>query len=187
MANLTPLSNSCTSVTGGVYRIYLAKADQITSMDLSGTHYNNITFVDGGESDGTPALIADSFELFEFEMDQAEYRQNISRENGAYAVEHEVEFFTKGWTEAQRVSLDELMQAGCGLVAIVVNRNAPAGTNDQWVVGYSENFGLLRPLYLESDSLTSGREFTDQTGSTVVLKSMDNERARRFVGTIPVV
>lgn len=160
MAISADLSNSCAAKTGGASKIWLLNADEITSQT---------SLLDVWVGIGTSG---DAY-AFEFELDTAEYRFTSSRENGSIKVEHEVEFFTKGLSDAQRARLQEIAEQNCGIVAIVKDNEGV-----KWVVGMSVDFTTERPLYMESIAGSTGKEMTDLTGSTVILKSVDNAFAQ---------
>ena len=161
------LSNSCAAKTGGASKIWLFDADGATFASWAET------------SNEWDTLVTGTSHIFEFELDSAEYRFNSSRENGSIKVEHEVEFFTKGLSTAQRDRLQEIAEQNCGLFAIVKDNEG-----NRWMVGASTDFGLERPLYMESIAGTSGKEMTDLTGSTVVLKSTDNAFSKLVASSI---
>ena len=151
--------------------IYLANVGDITSFTLTGSEYSAVTM------NGTAV-----FYKYEFEQDTAEIRENGSFENGSTAITHELELLLPKMETTQRDAIQALFdQSPCGLIAIAKDSNG-----NQWVLGYSENFLKERPLKINSDATTSGKGLTDLNGSTIVLQSIDNEKARRFTGTVPV-
>jgi hypothetical protein len=55
----------------------------------------------------------------------------------------------------------------------------------KWVAGYSENQLKERPLRLTSDTTVTGKGMTDLKGSTLVLSTTTNEKARTYTGADP--
>ena len=162
MGLTTGLSNSCVAKTGGLAKIWLMNADELTTA----------SWVEGSNV-WTTIVTTGAAHAFEFELDSAEYRFSQSRENGSVKIEHELELFTKGLSELQRASLQELVEQNCGLVAIAKDNEGL-----KFVIGYSTDFTNERPLYADSVAGGSGKEMTDLVGSTIILKSVDNAFAK---------
>lgn len=172
MAITAGLTLACEERSGGVKAIYLANQEDVTSFPLAGTAY-----------DSPVMAVGKIFYKFEFEQDTAEIRENVVRENGSTSATHELEFFVPKMSQANRDAIQEIIdQSTCGIIAIVEDAN---GTS--WVLGYSENFTVDRPLKLSDDTATSGKLLTDLNGDTVTLASNDNEKMRTFTGTVPLV
>lgn len=167
------LTRVCQARSGGLVKVYLANASDITSFTLnSGTgEYTAVTMVAGKV-----------FYKFDFKQDSGERKEDGKMNDGAFSVEHSIEIFIEDLTQAIRQRMQDVADASaCGMVAIVEDANAR-----KWVVGYNEKFLLERPLKLDSNAAATGKAFTDPNGSTVTLKSMDNEYDRTFTGSIPV-
>lgn len=155
---------------GGVKEIHLANVDEVDSFTGAAGDYTAVTMV-----------ATNVFYKFEFEQDVAEYRENGEGVRGAKQVTHEVEFVLPGLTTAQRNSIQEIMDSSCGIIAIVTLANG-----ESFVAGYSEAFTKERPMYFLSDTTTSGQAILDPDQSTIVLQSIDADKAYTFSGTIPV-
>jgi len=165
------LSVPCESRSGGVATIFLTDRDNVASFTLTVDLYTAVVMVG-------PAV----FFKFEFEEDTAELRENGSLENGSTQMIHEIEFFVPKMTQTSRNRIQELFDSSaCGMIAIVEDNN-----NNFWVVGYSENFLLKKPLKMLTDASGSGKVFTDLNGHTVTVQSTDNEKMRTFTGAVPV-
>lgn len=161
----------CENNSGGAFRLYLADVASVTSATLTSGEWSAITM------NGVAV-----FYEYECEQDSIEFRENVSREGSSTKVEHEIEFYLPKMATLQRNAIQELIDNSvCGVLAIVVDSN-----EKKWFVGYSENFTKKRPLYLVSDTTATGKAFTDPNGSTVVLRSIDNEKSRVFTGTVAV-
>lgn len=167
-------TRACVARSGGLIRIYLANAADITSFTLNAStgEYTAATMVSGKV-----------FYKFDFRQDTGERRETAQiSEQGALSVDHFVEMYIEDLTQESRNRMQDIADAStCGMVAIVEDANAR-----KWVVGYNENFGIERPLRLQTMEGASGKAFTDPNGETVTLTSRDAEKDRTFTGTVPV-
>lgn len=165
-------AKACESISGGVLEIYLANSADVTSFTLTGSEYSAVTMQG-----------VTTFYKFEFVQDTAEIRENVARnDNGNIAVTHELEFYLPKMSTAQRDAIQEIIDCSpCGIVAIAKDSNG-----NYWVLGYNETALKERPMRILSDTTTSGQAFTDSNGSTIVMNSVDGEKARVFTGTVPV-
>lgn len=165
-------TKACESVSGGVLQIWLANEADVTSMTLTGTEYSAIV-MNG----------AAVFYEFQFTQDTAEIRENVARnDSGNISVTHELEFYLPKMSTTQRDAIQEIIDCSpCGIIAIAKDSNG-----NQWVQGYNETALKARPMRILTDTTTSGTSFSDSNGSTVVLQSIDGEKARVYTGTVPV-
>ena len=171
MSISSAFSLPCENNTGGLVNIWLTDKANVSSFTLSGSSYNAVTMVSSAV-----------FYKYEFEQDLAEYTNPASRENSSTLVNHNIEFYLTKMTATQRDANQSLFDSStCGMVAIVED-----GNTNKWVVGYSENFALARPLKIASTEGGTGKAFSDGNGTVVNLASSDNELARDFTGTVPV-
>jgi hypothetical protein len=171
MSISSSFSLPCSANTGGLSRIWLTDVDNVSSFTLSGGEYTAATMVSSAV-----------FYLFEFEQDTAAMRNNASRENYSTVVSHELEFYLTKLNTTQRNALQDIIDSStCGMIAIAETANT-----EKWVLGYSENHTVNRPLKLQSIESTTGAAFTDANGSTVILAGSDTEMPRVFTGTVPV-
>lgn len=165
----------CEAVSGGLVQAWLISANDLKEDGTS------VTIAGGVVTTITPKATK-IFKEFQFELDTAERRQTASLENGSLSILHEIEFFVKKLTSAQRNAIQEIYnESSCGIVAIVKDAN-----NLKWLVGYSEDFTTLRPLRLASGAELSGKAFTDLNGETVTVSGTDNTKDLEFTGTVPV-
>lgn len=173
MALTAGLTRVCSARSGGLIRLWLANVSDVTSFTVNSTtgEYTAVTMVSGKV-----------FYKFDFKQDSGERKEDGKMTNGAFSVDHSVEIYIEDLTQAIRQRMQDVADAStCGMVAIVEDANAR-----KWVVGYNEKFLLERPLKLDTNAGASGKAFTDSNGSTVTLKSLDNEHDRTFTGTVPV-
>ncbi len=172
MALTAGLSRVCTARSGGLITLYLANVDDVTSFTVAGTgEYTAVTMVSGKV-----------FYKFEFQQDSGERKNDAKNTNGATAIEHSIEFYLENLNQTIRNRLQDVADASaCGIIAIAKDANGI-----MWVEGYNEKFTKERPLKLDSGAMATGKAFTDPNGTTVMIKSTDNEFARTFTGSIPV-
>jgi hypothetical protein len=172
MALTAGYSRSCsTSSSGGCLQLWLGNMAELTSYTLDG---------DGTYSAQTMTTGSLMY-LFEFEQDTAEFREvvTVDEATGSVSVSQEIEFFLKKMTDTSRDAIQALIdESSCGLHAVVKD-----GNGTQWVLGYNEISTKFRPLRVLSDNSTTGKAFTDANGSTVILKCVNQEKARTFTGT----
>ncbi len=167
------LTRVCASRSGGLIRLWLANVSDVSSFTLNSStgEYTAVTMESGKV-----------FYKFDFKQDSGERKEDGKMTNGAYSVDHSVEVYLEDLTQAIRQRMQDVADASsCGMIAIVEDANAR-----KWVVGYNEKFLKERPLKLDSNAGASGKAFTDPNGTTVVLKSLDNELDRTFTGSVPV-
>ena len=159
----------CSAISGGISAVWLVDESNVTSFTLTGTAYSAYT------------LAASQFYKFEFSQDLAEWRETGSRENNAYLNLQELEFAFAGLGQVDRDHIEDIIDSStCGLVAIVKDSD---GT--KWVLGYSQSQGVERPLRLTSDTTLTGKGMSDLKGSTMVLSTDTNEKARTYTGADP--
>lgn len=167
------LTLSCAdkSTKGSIRAIYIANSDDLTSYTLGADEYASVTMV-----------ATKVFYKFEFRKDTAEFREEVTVENGVKLVTQEIEFFEPCMEQAKRDLLACLCE-GCGfqvLVELACNPGAP------FVVGYSEDTLKERDIEVVSISGTSGKAISDGSGYTVTLGTTATEMARTFTGVVPV-
>jgi len=161
----------CTSSTGGLVNIHISDKANILTFTLSGDEYTSVTMT-----------ASNVFFKYEFEQDTAAMRENASRESRSTVVVHEVEFYLTKMTTLQRNAIQAILDSSvCGVVVIAEDANS-----QKWVIGFSENQLLARPLKISTVEGTTGLAFSDDNGSAIILASSDTELARIFTGTIPV-
>jgi len=173
MALTLGLTLSCTdAIAAGVKSIYIIDKSDVTSMTLaSGTvsNYSTITLVSGKH-----------WWEYDFEEDQAEFRETTEGERGSYKVTHEVEFYVKGLAQAKRDALQELIDNSvCGFVVAVKDSNDVI-----WIIGYSEEFTTTRAATVSGLENKTMKALGEIPGATVTLKSIDTKMARYTTAAI---
>jgi hypothetical protein len=84
--------------------------------------------------------------------------------NGSLKYTEELEFYIRGNNTANRVAIVALVEDLCGVLAIVEDSNGTI-----FLLGWSEDLDLDRPLKMASDASGSGKELTDLAGSTITM------------------
>jgi len=164
MALTAGLAKDCNPNSGGIQRIALANVADITAISLdSGTS----SFIDTITMSGSA-----TFFEFEAEQDSAEWRENGELVNGSLKYTQEIEMFLRKQNASTRAALAELGENLCGMVAAVKTTNGQT-----FIVGWSPNLDLERPLKLTTDASTSGKELTDLSGGTITLAAMSDVKA----------
>jgi len=161
MALTAGLAKDCNPNSGGIQRVALANVADIQSISQTGGTINTISM------NGTAVF----FE-FEAEQDSVEWRENGELVNGSLKYTEEIEMFFRKQNATTAAALREIGENLCGMVAAVKTTNG-----ETFIVGWSENLGLERPLKLASDASTSGKELTDLSGGTITLAAMSDEKA----------
>jgi len=173
MAITAARSRDCNAYTGGIKAIYLSDASAVTSFTLTGDDYS--------------AVVMSGMAVFykhEFQPTTAEFREageQADRTSG-FSIVQEIEMAWKGMNSTDRAAIEDIKESStCGVIAIVETVNA-----DKFVVGYNEDLLKEYPMYLASDTTTSGKALTDPIGAILILRTESNEKARVFTGTVPV-
>lgn len=79
---------------------------------------------------------------------------------GKEYYEHFVNFVCGKASKELNILADSLSEASpCGIIAIVMDSNSQA-----WLIGWNETDKGTRPLYLNSDNFTSGKDLTEAEG-----------------------
>lgn len=161
MALTAGLAKDCNPNSGGIQRIALANVADITTISQTSGTIDTITMV-----------ATKVFYEFEAEQDSVEWRENGELVNGSLKYTEEIEMFFRKQNATTAAALREIGENLCGMVAAVKTTNG-----ETFIVGWSENLGLERPLKLASDASTSGKELTDLSGGTITLAAMVDEKA----------
>ncbi len=164
-----------TGQAAGIKELYAIDIADLTSFTLasgSTSEYDTCTLVS-----------AKFWRKFEFEQDQAEFRETVEGERGSYKVTHEVEIFVNGLAEAYRDAIQELIDnSPCGLILLVKDN-----TDVVHVMGYSADFLKTRPARIASVARTTLKALAEIPGSTIVLKSIDTDLANWCSAAIVIV
>lgn len=156
---------------GGLKRVGLIERESITRITYSRADraYTDIEF--SGDA---------RFAKYEFREDEAEYKEVASVRDGSVVVTHELRFFLERMGNETSAVIGELANAAQnGLVAYIETANG-----DTFLIGYSPEFGMERPLHLVSASGTTGAALTGGTGENIILRSEDITKALPFRGTV---
>ena len=169
MAIAAARTKVCTPQSGGLTSIWLTDEANVTSFTLTSTAYSANT------------LGAGAWYKFEFSQDLAEFRETGTREGNAYSNLQEIEFNFAGMNQVDRDHIEDIIESShCGIVAVIKDSDGV-----KWTVGYSEAQGVERPLKLTSDTTLTGKGMTDGKGSTLILSTTTNEKARTYTGSDP--
>jgi hypothetical protein len=171
MASLTGYTQTCALQSGGVKKLHLAIVADVASFTFATPDYSAATMVN-----------TKVFKEYQFELDSFELKEDVTIENKCKKIVHSIVFFLAKLSSTLRAAVDEIAtNSDCGLIAIAEDNNG-----NKWVLGYSENFLKVRPLYLKSGAGTTGKKLTDANGVTLTLEAEDNELMRLFTGTVPI-
>ena len=163
MAITAGLAKDCNPNSGGIQRIALANVDQITTISA-----------DVNDVIDTITMASSAYLFYEFqaEQDTVEWRENGEQVNGSLKYTEEIEMFFRKQNATTVAAMKELGENLCGMVAAILTTNG-----ETFIVGWSENLELERPLKLSSDASTSGKDLTDLSGSTMTLSAMSDSKA----------
>lgn len=162
MAITAGLAKDCNPNSGGIQRIAFANVDQITTISATGGVIDTITM----------ASSAYLFYEFQAEQDTVEWRENGELVNGSLKYTEEIEMFFRKQNATTVAAMKELGENLCGMVAAIRTTNG-----EDFIVGWSENLEMERPLKMASDASTSGKDLTDLSGSTITLSCMSDSKA----------
>lgn len=162
MALNAGLSKICAALNGGLKNIGIVPEANITT--------SNWAFA----ANGLVTSAEKVFYKFEFEVDTAEIRETSETSNGNVIYTQEIEFYLRGNNNDIRTALDDL-QDDCGFVVVAEDRNG-----NIYLMGLSEDQGLLRPARLSSDAFTTGKDLADVAGSTVTLSCRTPKKFHQF-------
>ncbi len=154
---------------GGLKNIALINIDSIENASLNSEQnaYTEITLAEGS-----------GFAKYRFFEDEAEFTETVTRTNGALVVTHTISFALDKMGGATSAIIEELArESQNGLAAIVTTVN-----DDSFLVGYSPEFKKEYPLRLVSITGESGRQLSDPTRETIILRSEDISKAKPFTG-----
>ncbi|MEE0916641.1 MAG: hypothetical protein U0L45_09100 [Alistipes sp.] len=145
---LSGYTRQCGRQSGGVSRIGIAQVSDIKDITAAEGVITGITFNTGA-----------SFKDYQSELDQAEFTYN----NGETSLLLRLNRVGK----AASVAVKELEEtAPCGLVAL-----AQLNNGETVVIGYTEEFGLTRPILNVESNFNSGKALTDDNFVDVTLKT----------------
>lgn len=154
-AALLGYTKVCTDASSGVYKIYFAEATTgVASMTATARVYTTITMVS-----------LQLFKVYEFREDECELTFKTIIENGARKTVSELSFALDKLSPESSACVDEIAaKSNCGLVGVVHDNKG-----NKWVLGYSEDHALTRPLRLKSADATTGKGMTDPNNDVLTL------------------
>ena len=86
--------------------------------------------------------------------------KELGKEAGKEFYEHFVNFVCGKASVELNILADSLSEASpCGIIAIVMDSNGQG-----WLIGWNETNKGTRPLYLNTDNFTSGKDLTEVEG-----------------------
>lgn len=164
-------TNSCCS--GGINRIFVAKKDDI----------DVITRGTDDEVTGITMLLAAVFFEIQYLDFSAVFNESTTVENNNVSIDQTLEFTEACWTDALRISLQELLNCCCGMVVIFELMD---GTTI--ILGDNVNlfFGKVKVRSIEG---TSGAALADPNQQVITLGTFSAKLAVEFtpgVAGIPV-
>lgn len=166
---LTGYTKSHERKHGGVRSIALIPRMYLTSATYNDTGYAYTAFSFSGTT---------RFEKYEFEEDEAYFKEVVHAQRGSFTVTHEIAFSLERMSGEVTYALNELLKNhSLGMIALVQTTNG-----DLFVVGYSEEFKGERALRIASMEGMTGSKLTDAAGERVVLRSEDVAKSRSFFG-----
>lgn len=171
MSLTTGYTQTCAVTPPGLQSISLVSASDFTSAAKgSGVQsYATLTLASGA-----------SWKSFGFEQDYASMKEDTTAERRNPIVTHTLEWVMNGLTAASQDAMRDIIDnTPCGLIAVAKDN---AGV--QWLIGYSDTYGKLRPLYLATGAADTAKALSETSTTTVTLTSIDNEPARVFTGTL---
>lgn len=168
---LSGFARACARRSGGIEKIGLLRAADILSADYDASADAFISL-----SLAESAAVA----IYEFDEDSAEYREIQRRTDGSYSVEHRLAMSLGRFDGRSREAIEEIaLSSECGVVAVV-----RVGSGEEFLVGYSYEFGGERPLRLLTSEATTGAKPSDATRREVVLGSVDTSTARVLANSL---
>ena len=162
---LNGFARACARRSGGIEKIGLLRVTDILSVgyDAVADAFTKLTLAPN-------AGVA----IYEFDEDSAEYNEIHRRTDGSYSVEHQLSMSLGRFDSRSREAIEEIaLSSECGLVAVV-----RVGSGEEFLVGYSYEFGAERPLRLVSSESVTGGKPSDATRRDVKLGSVDTSSAR---------
>lgn len=176
MALTAGYTRVCTtgSRASGIQTLYLVSASEVSTATLNtgSTEYSAFTLATGKR-----------FWSFEFEQDQAEYRQTVTPNRFADPkVLHEIEIFADDISVILRTELALILtNHPCGYVAVVVDNNGV-----KWVVGYSQSFTSTRSMHVKDMKWATAKALGEVPGTSIIFESTDKDLSLSFTGTVDV-
>lgn len=161
-AALLGYTRTCTNSSAGVYKIWLAEATTgVASMTATARVYTTITMAS-----------SQVFKVYEFMQDECELKFETVFENGASKTITRLEFALDKLSPESSACVDEISsKSNCGLVGVAQDYKG-----NKWVLGYSEDHLLTRPLRMVTANATTGKGLTDVNNDVLVLGTETKSR-----------
>ena len=168
MAITANLASTCSAISGGVRRVAFISLSDVAEGAIS---------VTSGEIDTITLATDKEFFYYDAEQDTIEWRENGEMVNGSLKYTEEIELYIRGNNKTNRDAIVALVEDLCGVLAIVEDSNGTI-----FLIGWSEDLDLDRPLKMASDASGSGKELTDLAGSTITMTCMAPHKAFPITG-----
>ncbi len=166
---LSGYRRACGKRNGGIRSLALVQAEAVAEAeyDVDAGCWARLTLSQGKE-----------FAEYHFKEDEAVFTETVTANAAGVLVTHTLSFVLERMDTASARAVRELCTSTPnGLVAIVTTNN-----DVSVVVGYSRKFGAGYPLRVQRAAAASGRKLADTSAETVVLVSVDIDKAIPFVG-----
>jgi hypothetical protein len=153
---------------GGLWSVALVSADAVVAVTKAAEgEYSAMTLAEGE----TPAL-------YHCKEDEAAYTETVGADG---VVTHELSITMERMDPTSAKAVNEILDASreSGIVAIIRTNN-----DTSILVGWSEWFKGRYPLRLHSTAGVTGRTLSDVSAETVVLRSVDADKAWAYTGTV---
>lgn len=168
---LSGFARACARRSGGIEKIGLLHSSDIVSVgyDAQADAFTALTLAPQA-----------AVEVYEFDEDSAEYSEAHRRTNGSYSVEHRLTMALGRFDSRSREAVEEIaLSSECGVVAVV-----RVTSGEEFLVGYSYEFGGERPLRLVAGEATTGAKPSDATRREITLGSVDTSSARLLAQSV---
>lgn len=169
---LTGYRRACGKRNGGIRSLALVQAEAVQAAD-----YDH----DEGAWAGLTLETGKEFAVYHFKEDEAAFTETAVANAAGVLVTHTLSFTLERMdTDSARAVRELCNDAPNGLVAIVTTNN-----DVSVLAGYSRRFGPGYPLRVQRADAVSGRKLTDTSMETVVLVSVDTDKALPYIGGRP--
>lgn len=164
-------SKACEKNVGGNSAVFVVEASLVDTVTVTTGEISALTMTSTNE-----------FQQVQADLDSVVHTQEGAGSQNNMAYTHRVEMrFSKPSTELNTLRNSLADASPCGILAIVQD-----GNGECWLVGWSENDGIARALFLATDSLNSGATPTDENSQaiTVALQCVNGYLSLPFDDTL---
>ncbi len=166
---LSGYRRACGKRNGGIRSLALVQAEAVVDAEYD---------VDAGCWAGLTLSPGTEFTEYHFKEDEAAFTETVASNAAGVLVTHTLSFTLERMDTASAHAVRELCSsAPNGLVAVVTSNN-----DVSVIVGYSRRFGAAYPLRVQRAAAASGRKLADTSAETVVLVSVDTDKAIPYTG-----